>query len=163
MEILARAVGRRKEAVAQIQIVRGSGQFLINERSAKEYLHENLCSISLIKAPFNILEKSDTNLKALSLNLDTLDTIVKVKGGGLIGQAEAIKLGIARALCSLEALSLEENLIDNAESPKNLSHIQTEVRKQLKTKGFLTQDSRVKERRKYGLKKARKASQYHKR
>lgn len=260
MEILARAVGRRKEAVAQVQIVRGTGQFLINDKSAKEYLHDNLCSLKAIKAPFSALEKTEININPAAkqpaaslpgapypyegftsppsrtsppsgmmemkgergenvlkgytlpssgrrdlallpnssiLNLETLDTRVKVKGGGLIGQAEAIKLGIARALCDLESLSIDSNTIDDsakltqnqtlngAQSLPFLVSLplvtpphrggtvgrenniennnQNEIRKQLKTKGFLTQDSRVKERRKYGLKKARKASQYHKR
>jgi small subunit ribosomal protein S9 len=149
MEILARAVGRRKEAVAQVQIVRGTGQFIINNKAAQEYLHNNSCSLLSVKAPFDVLQKS----AAERLNVETFDTIVKVKGGGLIGQAEAIKLGVARALCDIESLSTNSNEING----------QTEVRKQLKTKGYLTQDSRVKERRKYGLKKARKASQYHKR
>ena len=158
MEILARAVGRRKEAVAQVQIVRGSGQFIINNKIAQEYLHNNSCSLLSVKAPFDVLEKTDLNINEIqttSLNLETFDTIVKVKGGGLIGQAEAIKLGVARALCDIESLS--------GFSTASEMTIQTEVRKQLKTKGYLTQDSRVKERRKYGLKKARKASQYHKR
>lgn len=158
MEILARAVGRRKEAVAQVQIVRGTGQFIINNKIAQEYLHNNSCSLLSVKAPFDVLEKTDLNInetQSTSLNLETFDTIVKVKGGGLIGQAEAIKLGVARALCDIESLS--------GFSTASEMTIQTEVRKQLKTKGYLTQDSRVKERRKYGLKKARKASQYHKR
>ena len=77
-----------------------------------------------------------------------IDTLVKVQGGGLIGQAEAIKLGIARAICQIENIG-EENL--------------PSLKKSLKDKGCLTVDARVKERRKYGLKKARKASQYHKR
>jgi small subunit ribosomal protein S9 len=152
MEILARAVGRRKEAVAQILITSGTGQFLINNKDAKEYLQNNACSLISVKAPFLSLEKTDGN-NCLNLSLNSFDTIVKVNGGGLIGQAEAIKLGVARALCELETL--------NSES-KDLTS-QTEVRKQLKMKGYLTQDSRVKERRKYGLKKARKASQYNKR
>ena len=158
MEILARAVGRRKEAVAQVQIVRGTGQFIINNKIAQEYLHNNSCSLLSVKAPFDVLEKTDLNInetQSTSLNIETFDTIVKVKGGGLIGQAEAIKLGVARALCDIESLS--------GFSTASEMTIQTEVRKQLKTKGYLTQDSRVKERRKYGLKKARKASQYHKR
>ena len=160
MEILARAVGRRKEAVAQVQIVRGTGQFIINNKIAQEYLHNNSCSLLSVKAPFDVLEKTDLSgsineTQPTSLNLETFDTIVKVKGGGLIGQAEAIKLGVARALCDIESLS--------GFSTASEMTIQTEVRKQLKTKGYLTQDSRVKERRKYGLKKARKASQYHKR
>ena len=158
MEILARAVGRRKEAVAQVQIVRGTGQFIINNKVAQEYLHNNSCSLLSVKAPFSVLGETNLNIneageQPTSLNLDTFDTIVKVKGGGLIGQAEAIKLGVARALCDIESLSNYSNEMT----------IQTEIRKQLKTKGYLTQDSRVKERRKYGLKKARKASQYHKR
>lgn len=153
MEILARAVGRRKEAVAQVQIIRGTGQFIINNKAAQEYLHNNSCSLLSVKAPFDVLQKNETNLNESTFNLETFDTIVKVKGGGLIGQAEAIKLGVARALCDIESLSSNSNEMTG----------QTEVRKQLKTKGYLTQDSRVKERRKYGLKKARKASQYHKR
>jgi small subunit ribosomal protein S9 len=77
--------------------------------------------------------------------MEQINTVVKVEGGGLIGQAEAIKLGVARAIAQMS---------ENQNS---------EIRKGLKDKGFLTQDSRIKERRKYGLKKARKASQYHKR
>jgi small subunit ribosomal protein S9 len=161
MEILARAVGRRKEAVAQVQIIRGTGQFIINNKIAQEYLHNNSCSLLSVKAPFDVLEKTDslpgisTEINQLtSLNLETFDTIVKVKGGGLMGQTEAIKLGVARALCDIESLTI----YSNENNPEGL-----EIRKQLKTKGYLTQDSRVKERRKYGLKKARKASQYHKR
>jgi len=159
MEIIARAVGRRKEAVAQVQIVLGTGQFIINEKSAQEYLHNNSCSLMSIKAPFEILnngENKDSSIvdtNKLNFNFDTFDTIVKVKGGGLIGQAEAIKLGVARALCEIEGADLNSSE----------TTLTAEVRRQLKTKGYLTQDSRVKERRKYGLKKARKASQYHKR
>lgn len=158
MEIIARAVGRRKEAVAQVQIVLGTGQFIINEKSAQDYLHNNSCSLMSIKAPFEILNSSENKdiivgTTKPNFNFDTFDTIVKVKGGGLIGQAEAIKLGVARALCELEGGDLNSSE----------TTLTTEVRRQLKTKGYLTQDSRVKERRKYGLKKARKASQYHKR
>jgi small subunit ribosomal protein S9 len=187
MEILARAVGRRKEAVAQVQIIRGTGQFIINDKVAQEYLHNNSCSLLSVKAPFDVVEKTNSasvsvtfgtinnsqfvdseiisttklgDIVPYSLNLETFDTIVKVKGGGLMGQAEAIKLGIARALCNMESMKIsvsgiDPSLLNNQEVP--------EIRKQLKTKGYLTQDSRVKERRKYGLKKARKASQYNKR
>jgi len=180
MEILARGVGRRKEAVAQVQIVKGTGQFLINNIPAQQYLHNNICSILSVKAPLNVLNTSnmenetngtiveqqtnnfdsiqnqtnnhsmlDSALTKTNKSFENLDTIVKVKGGGLVGQAEAIKLGLARALCSLTS------------NETNTS--QEEIRKQLKDKGYLTQDSRVKERRKYGLKKARKATQYNKR
>lgn len=167
MEILARAVGRRKEAVAQVQIVKGTGQFIINDKLAKEYLHDNLCSLKAIKEPFSTLENTE-GISSI-FNFETLDTRVKVKGGGLIGQAEAIKLGIARALCDIESSShvaAVPGTVDsnNSESINNIEFSsQGSIRKQLKTKGFLTQDARVKERRKYGLKKARKASQYHKR
>ena len=100
-----------------------------------------------------------------------IDTIVKVKGGGLMGQAEAIRLGIARALCLLTTNSNANNGESaelNTEGELTTTSSDSfgsslDVRKQLKDKGYLTQDSRVKERRKYGLKKARKASQYHKR
>ena len=163
MEILARAVGRRKEAVAQVQIVKGTGQFIINNKTAQEYLHNNSCSLLSVKAPFDALQKNEgNNTQALpsSLNLDTFDTIVKVKGGGLIGQAEAIKLGVARALCDIEISAPGNSEVYQIAGQNSEAG---QIRKQLKTKGYLTQDSRVKERRKYGLKKARKASQYHKR
>lgn len=159
MEILARGVGRRKEAVAQVQLVKGTGQFIINDIPAQQYLHNNTCSLLSVKAPLTTLsgdaQTSETSgaatqTEGTNLNLESMDTIVKVKGGGLVGQAEAIKLGLARALCSLSTANITEQVSD-------------EIRKQLKDKGYLTQDSRVKERRKYGLKKARKATQYNKR
>ena len=140
VEILARAVGRRKEAVAQVQIVPGTGQFIINNKIAEVYLHNNSCSMLAIKAPFEVFQNLDNQIK-----MENLNTIVKVEGGGLIGQAEAIKLAISRAICQINLMS------------------ETNVRKALKDKGYLTQDSRIKERRKYGLKKARKAPQYNKR
>lgn len=171
MEILARGVGRRKEAVAQVILVKGNGNFVINNIAAQQYLHNNTYSMLLVKAPLNTLSSSNVsqelttnndvatvesnnndvnnNLANLNFASDKIDTIVKVKGGGLIGQAEAIRLGLARALCCLT-----KNEIGLSED---------EIRKQLKDKGYLTQDSRIKERRKYGLKKARKATQYNKR
>jgi small subunit ribosomal protein S9 len=192
MNILARGVGRRKEAVAQVQIVKATneapgGQFVINNIAAEHYLHNNTCSILSIKAPLTILQSlNDVNVegentdKTLEMNtvlLGNFNTIVKVKGGGLVGQAEAIKLGLTRAICQLNDIapynknkSIKEFSTENSmeESSKltssGMSYEATiELRKQFKDKGFFTQDSRVKERRKYGLKKARKASQYHKR
>lgn len=142
-EILATAVGRRKEAIAQVQLIRGNGEFIINNKPANLYLNNNSCSLLALKAPFNVLQ----NLEILTES-NQMDTIVKVQGGGLIGQAEAIKLGVARALCQLEFTNAENNNM---------------IKKSFKDKGYLTIDARVKERRKYGLKKARKASQYHKR
>ena len=142
--ILAKAVARRKEAIAQVQLVVGTGSFQINNKPADVYLQNNSCSILSIKAPFDVLQTLEGPFKP-----DEIDTIVKVQGGGLVGQAEAIKLGVARAVCSLEQNSNEVT--------------ETSVRKSLKSKGLLTVDARVKERRKYGLKKARKAPQYNKR
>ncbi len=124
------ATGRRKTAVAQVQLLEGSGQFTINGKAGIAYLQENASSILCVEAPFNLL------------NLEKkYDLIVKVKGGGFLGQAEAIQLGISRALCNVEEF----------------------YRGALKQKGFLRRDSRSKERKKYGLKKARKAPQYSKR
>ncbi len=124
------ATGRRKTAVAQVQLLEGSGQFTINGKAGIACLQENASSILCVEAPFNLL------------NLEKkYDLIVKVKGGGFLGQAEAIQLGISRALCNVEEF----------------------YRGALKQKGFLRRDSRSKERKKYGLKKARKAPQYSKR
>lgn len=167
MVFLAKAVGRRKEAVAQVQIKQGTGLFIINNKPAQEYLQNDFYSLLSVKAPFDVLSTSKqtdiitTESTDLSLtpveecNIQSLkfDTIVKVKGGGLMGQTEAIRLGISRAICLISTNTTEPLPISNA----------LDIRKQLKDKGYLTQDSRVKERRKYGLKKARKASQYHKR
>lgn len=139
-EILARAIGRRKEAIAQVKLVKGTGEFIINNKSAQNYLHNNSCSLLSIKSPFEALQNLENTFASHEIT-----TIVKVEGGGLVGQAEAIKLAVARAVCQLN---------DSTEPS---------VRKVLKDRGYLTQDARVKERRKYGLRKARKASQYHKR
>lgn len=145
--LLAKAVGRRKEAIAQVQLVAGTGAFMINNKPADLYLQNNSCSILSIKSPFEVLQTLES-----PLNFDEIDTIVKVQGGGLVGQAEAIKLGVARAVCNFAQKSdLSTDMTDVG------------VRKSLKTKGLLTVDARVKERRKYGLKKARKAPQYNKR
>nr|UCS09690.1 ribosomal protein S9 [Oedocladium prescottii] len=135
---LSKAIGRRKEAIAQVTLCFGNGEFLINGYPANTYLQQNPHCITCVDAPLKQLQKdySEDESKLTNLNI-----YVKVKGGGIVGQAEAIKLGVARALCE----------------------IKIDYRKFLKDKGYLTQDSRVKERRKYGLKKARKASQYHKR
>jgi len=130
VNILAKGTGRRKSAIAQIQLVKGTGEFLINGKSGVLYMQENPASVLSIQAPLELLRLQKT-----------YDTIVIVKGGGLIGQAEAIKLGMARALCDIEK----------------------SYRPFLKTKGYLTRDSRCKERKKYGLKKARKAPQFSKR
>jgi small subunit ribosomal protein S9 len=122
--------GRRKSAIAQVRVVEGGGQFFINGMPAVDYMQCNHISLESMEAP----------CKAVSLE-KRYDIIVKVAGGGLVGQGQAIQLGVARALSALE----------------------TSHRATLKEKGFLRRDSRCKERRKYGLKKARKAPQFSKR
>jgi small subunit ribosomal protein S9 len=122
--------GRRKTAIARVRLVPGSGQVVINKKPGDLYLQFNPNYLTTVKAP----------LEVLGLEND-YDVLVNVAGGGLTGQADAIRLGVARALCQLD--------------PEN--------RKPLKVEGYLTRDPRAKERRKYGLKKARKAPQFSKR
>ena len=122
--------GRRKTAVARVRLVPGNGKVTINGRSGMDYLNNNLAFMAAVTAA----------LETLGLEKE-YDLLVNAKGGGLRGQADAIKQGVARALCKL--------------SPDN--------RKPLKTEGHLSRDPRAKERRKYGLKKARKAPQFSKR
>jgi small subunit ribosomal protein S9 len=122
--------GRRKTAVARVRVVPGSGSITINGRPGDNYLNFNPAYLNAVMAP----------LETLGLAKE-YDLLVNVHGGGLTGQADAIKQGAARALCDL--------------SPDN--------RKPLKSEGHLSRDPRAKERRKYGLKKARKAPQFSKR
>ena len=122
--------GRRKTSVARVRLVPGNGKITINGRPGDHYLNFNPAYLAAVKAP----------LQTLGL-AESYDVLVNVHGGGLTGQADAIKQGAARALCDLS--------IDN--------------RKPLKTEGHLSRDPRAKERRKYGLKKARKAPQFSKR
>jgi small subunit ribosomal protein S9 len=122
-------VGRRKEAIVRVRIVPGTGKFTLNGRSLEAYFPSKVHQ-QQVKEPLTVTER-----------VDTLDVIANLRGGGVTGQAGALRLGIARALCDLE--------IDD--------------RPALKKAGFLTRDARVKESKKYGLKKARKAPQYSKR
>jgi small subunit ribosomal protein S9 len=125
----APVVGRRKEAVVRVRLVPGTGQFKLNGRTMDSYF-PNKVHQQLIREPFVTTEK-----------VDQYDVIATLVGGGITGQAGALRLGIARALINIEA----------------------DDRPALKKAGFLTRDPRVKERKKYGLKKARKAPQYSKR
>lgn len=122
--------GRRKESVARVRLVPGSGKLTINKKDGETYLQFNPGYLAATKAP----------LETLGLEGE-YDILVNAHGGGLTGQADAIKLGVARALCELD--------------PEN--------RKPLKIEGYLTRDPRAKERKKYGLRKARKAPQFSKR
>ncbi len=126
---LVRATGRRKEAIVRVRLVPGTGQWKLNGRTLDDYFPSKVHQ-QLVADPFRSLEK-----------VDQYDVFASLKGGGVSGQAGALRLGIARALIEIEA----------------------EDRPVLKKAGFLTRDARVKERKKYGLKKARKAPQYSKR
>jgi small subunit ribosomal protein S9 len=123
------ATGRRKEAIARVRIVPGSGKWTINGRTLDEFF-PNKVHQQIVGEPFVTLEQEGA-----------YDVIARLHGGGVSGQAGALRLGIARALTEVD--------------PEN--------RPALKKAGFLTRDARVKERKKYGLKKARKAPQYSKR
>ena len=123
-------VGKRKEATAKVQILKGSGQILINKKDINSYVQNNLIYLSLIYKPL-------IHLKLIN----DYNIIINVRGGGLKGQTEAIQLGISKCLSKLDY----------------------SYQKSLKSKGYLRRDSRIKERRKYGLKKARKAPQFSKR
>ncbi|WP_448602502.1 30S ribosomal protein S9 [Thermoleptolyngbya sp.] len=122
--------GRRKSAIARVRLVPGTGKLIVNGRPGEEYLQFNPSYLAIAKAP----------LETLGLE-NEYDVLVNATGGGLTGQADSIRLGVARALCELD--------------PEN--------RKPLKIEGYLTRDPRAKERKKYGLHKARKAPQYSKR
>lgn len=121
--------GRRKEAVARVRLIPGSGSFDINGRPLDDYFPTRVHRMVAV-APLRLVGREKD-----------FDVIATIHGGGIAGQAGAIRLGIARALIDQDP----------------------EVRPLMKAEGFLTRDAREKERRKYGLKKARKAPQYSKR
>ena len=123
------ATGRRKQSIARVRLVPGNGQVTINNKPMEEYFGLGTLRL-IVNQPLEL-----TNTK------EKYDVLVNVHGGGLSGQAGAIKHGIARAL-----VKADENL-----------------KADIKKAGFLTRDARVKERKKYGLKKARRAPQFSKR
>lgn len=122
--------GRRKSSIARVQLTKGTGKMKINHISGENYIQNN----------DDLMQKIQASLTFLQLDKE-VDLTIQVNGGGRVGQADAIQLGISRALCNFKP----------------------ECRPSLKLKGFLTRDARIKERKKYGLKKARKAPQYSKR
>jgi small subunit ribosomal protein S9 len=123
-------IGRRKTSVARVILVPGTGSMVVNHKPGALYLQYNSQYINASKTPL------------ITLGLENMyDIYVNTHGGGLKGQADAIKLGVARALC----------------------YMSSENRGSLKSEGLLKRDSRRKERKKYGLKKARKAPQFSKR
>ena len=124
------ATGRRKQAIARVRLVPGTGSWTVNGRALDKYF-PNKVHQQLVNDPFKVTELEGR-----------FDVIARIHGGGISGQAGALRLAIARAL---NAIDTEGN------------------RPALKRAGFLTRDPRAKERKKYGLKKARKAPQYSKR
>lgn len=121
--------GRRKEAVARVRLLPGTGEFRINDRPLDEYFPTRVHRM-VAQSPLRSIGRDKE-----------FDVVATITGGGVNGQAGALRLGIARALLELDP----------------------ELRAPLKADGFLRRDAREKERRKYGLKKARKAPQYSKR
>jgi small subunit ribosomal protein S9 len=128
-EALSRATGRRKEAVCRARLLEGSGRYEINGRPLEDYF-PSATHRMIIAEPLKL-----TNTDG------RYDIIAKIEGGGVAGQAGALRHAISKALVDLDP----------------------DLRPILKKSGFLTRDAREKERRKYGLKKARKAPQYSKR
>ena len=128
MEVINK-IGRRKTSVARIYLQPGKGKIIVNKRSIEEYFPSEILRI-IINQPFNTITAEGK-----------FDVKVNVDGGGIKGQAEAIKLAIARALCEID----DEN------------------RPPLKKEGFLTRDPRMVERKKFGRRKARKKFQFSKR
>ena len=120
--------GRRKNAIAKVWIVPGTGNMTINKRELGEYFGKKTLEM-IVRQPLE-----------LTSTLGKYDVIASVHGGGTTGQAGAVRHGISRALCVADP----------------------ELRPALKSAGFITRDPRMKERRKYGLKKARNASQFSK-
>lgn len=126
---LTQSTGRRKEAVARVRLRPGTGVITINKRPIEDYF-PTATHRMIVAEPLR-----------LTSNEETYDIDVTLDGGGVSGQAGALRMGIARALCEIDP----------------------ELRPPLKKAGLLTRDARAKESKKYGLKKARKAPQYSKR
>ena len=124
------AVGRRKESTARVRVFPGSGTFTVNDKPLAEYFPRSGDAPAILNA-----------IEATGKSVAAFDVTVKVQGGGVSGQRDAVKLGLARALVSEDE----------------------SVRSALRTEGLLTRDARVKERKKPGLKRARKAPTYTKR
>ena len=121
--------GRRKSSVARVRVYSGTGKITINNRDIDDYFGLETLKL-IVRQPLTLTD-----------NLDKFDIVCRVAGGGVTGQAGAIRHGIARALLQADA----------------------ELRPELKKAGFLTRDPRMKERKKYGLKGARRAPQFSKR
>ena len=128
MEVI-NTVGRRKTSIARLYLKSGKGKIVINKRELADYFPSEIMQ-TIVKQPLVLVEEDGKN-----------DFQINVDGGGMKGQAEAIRLAISRALCEVDA----------------------ENRPPLKKEGFLTRDPRMVERKKYGKRKARRAFQFSKR
>ena len=129
--------GRRKESVAKVNLVNGTGKITVNGRDVREYF------------PYETLVMDLTQPLVMTNTSEIFDVEAKVEGGGFRGQAGAIRLGITRALLDYDKTTSKDS--------------ENSFRKTLKVAGMITRDARVKERKKYGLKKARRAPQFSKR
>jgi len=123
-------IGRRKESTARVRLMAGSGQFMVNEKTLKDYF-TRLGDMETILVPFNVTGENPVQY----------DVSVFVRGGGVTGQTDAVQLGLARAFVKMNP----------------------DLRPTLRKAGVLTRDQRIKERKKPGLKRARKAPTYTKR
>ena len=141
--------GRRKSSVARVRVCEGKGDIAINGRSLESFFTEEK-DRALVLGPIQV-----TDL------LNRVDVLVSVKGGGITGQSGAISLGIARAKATLPTTPLAE--AEGASSEEAAEAGGTGMVKKLRDSGFLTRDSRMKERKKYGLRGARRGTQFSKR
>lgn len=123
-------IGRRKESIARVRVMTGTGKFIVNSKPAEEFF-TRLGDLDAITAP----------IAAAGEDISQLDITIIVKGGGVTGQTDAVQMGIARALILMKP----------------------DVHSTMRKGGFLTRDARIKERKKPGLKRARKAPTYTKR
>ena len=123
------AIGRRKTSIARVYVKPGKGEITINKRELSNYFSTGTLQYK-VRQPLSLTD-----------NLNNFDIVVNVEGGGITGQAEAIRLGLSRALCE----------------------INPELRAMLKPEGLMTRDPRMVERKKFGQKKARKRFQFSKR
>ena len=129
--------GRRKESIAKVSLVNGTGKITVNGKDVREYF------------PYETLVMDLTQPLVMTNTSEMFDVECEVKGGGFRGQAGAIRLGITRALLDYDKTTSKDS--------------ENSFRKTLKVAGMITRDARVKERKKYGLKKARRAPQFSKR
>ena len=129
--------GKRKTSVAKVKLVPGKGKITVNGKDVNEYL------------PYETLVMDLTQPLDMTNTREIFDVVVDVKGGGFSGQTGAIRLGITRALLEYDSTTPSDS--------------ENSYRKVLKAAGFITRDARIKERKKPGLKKARRAPQFSKR